>query len=898
MVNLSYRKVMTAMDSYLSVKDYGAVGNGIADDTQAIVNAIAAVNSSNTGTTPKTAGVFFPPGRYRLGTGIEFPQRVTVLFADQAMLWPDAGVTISMFSQISAGLFPIFGGEGQVAGPMNVSEIYPQWYGASGSRKSVMGSIEKNGNQLKLQNKLDFRNGQYVSIPDAAPCRATAPSKLQAAIKGQAGKTAYRYSVVALDDTGGISASATIIVNNGPADISPHNAVVLTWSPAANAAAYAVYGRTADSVKLLSRVLDPAWTDSGAAVRSDAPSIPASLPSLGSFVARIIGGAGTTDLTLSAASPTAVNKYVEHDDTLPLRRAFATAGTTGKVQLPPGVYPVWDTIVCQAAAFAGEGEATLLFKPYASYDLKPCLEISRTNTVVTGIGIGSGREAYSLNAPTWADPALFAGQNYDMFVTGSCGIRIVGTARPSFRGIRISSLKAGVLLDNDVGHVYFYDCMLSGLIGVYCRRNAGDYYFEGCDITGTFCGVLFGVKPYANHNGGFGAQFNRVHMGFSPYSIYQAIDDSDVYGSASTVIGLSCIFNTVQHEQIGEAAIKLLPKSESKIRVTGGFGLSWSLHTYSSPRQGWQFALPDSLMPADKRQQYAAWFGILRDSDVPRGSVTGNLRPSSAPGALGSTRIEKLAATSDLDGLTPDYTTVVTKEPYVEINLNAGTLYRDRTNRGFNPVGRGNLLQNPEDPASYKVTGGRLSAASPGTFASLGGAVSEELGSSPVILQFTPSSQAAAPCLIQILLAKAPYVAPAVPLSLSLWTYTDSLSGINVKLNATDLGTTVNRIFYNQTVYPKGAWTKITGVDGTPIDGSVAFQMMSIELPRDRPTYFAGLMVSEGPLAAYSPRYHISADDDIELVRPGDGLILTSPGGKRYRLTVDDQGRINLAPLT
>ncbi|CAI6036394.1 glycosyl hydrolase family 28-related protein [Cohnella sp. JJ-181] len=887
---------MRSMVGYVNVQDHGALGNGVNDDAPAIAKAIAAALGSNVGNLPRSAGIVFSPGRYRLGSGIEFPPSLSLLIEDQATLAPDSGVTVSILSEISAGLYPIFGGEGQITGPLGVSAVYPQWFGASGSRQSVKGSIGKNSDQLKLQSKLDFRNGQYVSIPDAQPCRAEAPSKLQAAIKGPAGKSSYTYSVVALDDTGGVSSASTVVVKNAPAAMTPLNAVVLSWSPASNAAAYAVYGRTAGTAKLLARVLNPTWTDSGAAIRSDAPPIPAQLPAFGSFVARIIGGGGTTDLTLSSPSPTAVNKFIEHDDTLPVKRALAVAGATGKVTFPQGNYPVWDTLYCQAAAIAGEGTVNLLFKPYAPYDLKPCLEISSANTLVSGVGVGSGREAYSLNAPTWADPSLFAGQYYDMFVTGSSGIRIVGSARPSFQDVRTGSLKVGILLDNDVGHVYFYDCMLTGLIGVYCRRNTGDYYFEGCNMTGVFCGLLFGVQSVSNHSGGFGAQLNRVHMGFAPYSIYQAIDDADLYASATSVLGLGCIFNTVQHEQIGEAAIKLLPKSASKILVTGGFGLSWSINQYSTPRQGWQFALPDSLLPAAQRQKYAAWFGTLNDSDVPRGSITGNLVASSAPGALGAVRIERLATTSDLEGLSLDYATILSKEPYAERSLSPLTLLRDRTLRAYNQVVRGNLLQNPESPSSYKAAGGSLSV--PGSLPiPLTGAIREELGASPSLLQFTPVANASL-CQLQINLSPTPYSSAGVPLSLSLWAYSTSQGGINVRLNATGDTAADSRAFYNQTAYPRGSWLKITGVDDTPTDQNVRFTLISIELPRDRPTYLAGLMLSEGPLAAYSPRYHLAADDDLELVRPGDGVILTSPGGKRFRLTINDQGQLGIAPVS
>lgn len=50
-----------------NVKDYGAVGNGVADDATAVANAIAAANTSTYG-----GIVFFPPGDYRINSGTGF----------------------------------------------------------------------------------------------------------------------------------------------------------------------------------------------------------------------------------------------------------------------------------------------------------------------------------------------------------------------------------------------------------------------------------------------------------------------------------------------------------------------------------------------------------------------------------------------------------------------------------------------------------------------------------------------------------------------------------------------------------------------------------------------------------------------------------------------------------
>lgn len=58
------RSVTSKLAEYVSVKDFGAIGNGVADDTAAIVAAITYADSLGGGT------VYFPPGTYATSTGI------------------------------------------------------------------------------------------------------------------------------------------------------------------------------------------------------------------------------------------------------------------------------------------------------------------------------------------------------------------------------------------------------------------------------------------------------------------------------------------------------------------------------------------------------------------------------------------------------------------------------------------------------------------------------------------------------------------------------------------------------------------------------------------------------------------------------------------------------------
>lgn len=125
-----------------------------------------------------------------------------------------------------------------------------------------------------------------------------------------------------------------------------------------------------------------------------------------------------------------------------------------------------------------------------------------------------------------------------MFSSGLSGFRITGSARVIFRNISTKNIKVGILSDSTSGHHTFYDCNIHGLIGIYIRKNSGDYFIQGGDIKGAFCGIMCGIQSQSNHFGGIDAfKMNRVHMGFSPYGIYQ-VKDADNYDSLSSVFGL------------------------------------------------------------------------------------------------------------------------------------------------------------------------------------------------------------------------------------------------------------------------------------------------------------------------------------------------------------------------
>ena len=100
---------------WVSVKDYGATGDGTTDDTQSITNAIQAA-SSNT-----KSIVFFPPGKYRITANINVPKNTQLIgiqpgYYDTSM--SDSGTwlfienpdTTASTGVNSCGTFRLYGG--------------------------------------------------------------------------------------------------------------------------------------------------------------------------------------------------------------------------------------------------------------------------------------------------------------------------------------------------------------------------------------------------------------------------------------------------------------------------------------------------------------------------------------------------------------------------------------------------------------------------------------------------------------------------------------------------------------------------------------------------------------------------------------------------------------------
>ncbi|MHB8963831.1 MAG: right-handed parallel beta-helix repeat-containing protein [Saccharofermentanales bacterium] len=106
-----------------TLKDFGAKGDGVSDDSAAFVKA-AAFDANGTYTLTE--------GKYRISKAFSLPQGISLKFLPGAETVIDRNITVTFNCKIEAGIYRIFSGEGKVEGSIR-SPGYPQWFGASGN---------------------------------------------------------------------------------------------------------------------------------------------------------------------------------------------------------------------------------------------------------------------------------------------------------------------------------------------------------------------------------------------------------------------------------------------------------------------------------------------------------------------------------------------------------------------------------------------------------------------------------------------------------------------------------------------------------------------------------------------------------------------------------------------
>jgi len=132
-----------AEDGPLDVRDFGAVGDGVADDSAAFRKAL--VEAGEDGAT-----LVVVRGEFQV-RDLHIPPNMTLAFRQGGRLHVPDGESITIDGAIEAAIAPIFTGEGAVGGRAQLRYVYPQWFGAAGD-----GSRDDSG---ALQRAADFAAG-------------------------------------------------------------------------------------------------------------------------------------------------------------------------------------------------------------------------------------------------------------------------------------------------------------------------------------------------------------------------------------------------------------------------------------------------------------------------------------------------------------------------------------------------------------------------------------------------------------------------------------------------------------------------------------------------------------------------------------------------------------------
>lgn len=153
LTNAVGRTVHQKLQEFVSVKDFGATGDGTTNDTTAIQNAASATGQSGT--------LYFPTGTYRIASNLTINTNVNF---DGAQVTVDSAVTLTINGMVCAALEQIFDGSGSVVVSKKTPIIFPEWWGAAQdnlSADSEPGITAAISNSASQSNTIYF-SGKYA----------------------------------------------------------------------------------------------------------------------------------------------------------------------------------------------------------------------------------------------------------------------------------------------------------------------------------------------------------------------------------------------------------------------------------------------------------------------------------------------------------------------------------------------------------------------------------------------------------------------------------------------------------------------------------------------------------------------------------------------------------------
>lgn len=194
--------VHNKLQESVSVKDFGAVGDGVTDDFAAITAALAAATS-----------VYLPYGTYAIGTPITVP--AGRYFYGPGVLKGVGGYTYNYLMLINSDSTLAIGGMDGTGMPVPTTA----WTGAgSGTTRSPIGcAIFLNGSAGSEVNRITIRNVKFTNFPSGPVCTFYANFLL---IEGcVANNTQTAYAVGELNGVFSINRSTNVrLVNNSAAE--------------------------------------------------------------------------------------------------------------------------------------------------------------------------------------------------------------------------------------------------------------------------------------------------------------------------------------------------------------------------------------------------------------------------------------------------------------------------------------------------------------------------------------------------------------------------------------------------------------------------------------------------------------------------------------------------------
>jgi hypothetical protein len=154
------RTVQSKLRDAVSVKDFGAVGDGVADDTAAIQAAIAQAGNGGS--------VFFPAGTYRTTSTTDGSNRTLFGVGEASVIKPDAAVTVCILLDSDAN------GETGFAWSTEVRSLFLEGDNTSGATGIFVGQTVTTANYLidnVTVNRFAGAGGFGIKVVESVYCK-------------------------------------------------------------------------------------------------------------------------------------------------------------------------------------------------------------------------------------------------------------------------------------------------------------------------------------------------------------------------------------------------------------------------------------------------------------------------------------------------------------------------------------------------------------------------------------------------------------------------------------------------------------------------------------------------------------------------------------------------------